>query len=96
MGDLGYDIAPNDGYVLHDRAGGWDDIDPVTLEPVFYRAYYRGSCGCGPNYDFTPAQITLDNGTTVTAYGSREFFAIPESEVPADQVFGVTNDHETM
>lgn len=50
---------------------------------------------CGYNYDFTPVTVTDENGVTHTGYGSREFFARPQSEVPADQIFTLPgNDHE--
>lgn len=95
--DGGYDIAPVEGYVLHDKRRGWEEEDPITGETVFRRAYCRGSVSCFPNYDFTTSQITIENGTTVTAYGAREFFAIPESEAPTNQIFGGgNNDHETI
>ena len=91
-----YFIQANSGYVLHDKDGGWYGEDPETGVEVFNRAYYRGICSCGANYDFTPSQITLENGTTVTAYGYREFFAIPESEAPENNIFGVTSKPEIM
>lgn len=94
-----YVIAPIDGYVLHDAATNEEEIDPDTLEPtgrIIFR-YASGSASCGANYDFTPLQVTDENGVTHTAYGAqREFFARPESEVPADQIYGGGNDHEVM
>lgn len=42
--------------------------------------YVRGTVSCGVNYDFTA--------------NPREFYAVPEDSVPADQIFGVgSNDH---
>lgn len=84
-----YVIAPAEGYVVHDKEGDWPD--PDTDETIL--AFYRGGYTCGANYDF--ATTTVIDG--YTAYGPREFFAKPESEVPADQIFGgVNNDHEVM
>lgn len=77
-----YLIYPNEGYVLHDNAGSW--TDPNTN--VHYEAYYSGSCSCGANYDF--ANTTTIDG--YTAHGPREFFARPASEVPDNQIFGLT------
>lgn len=85
-----YDIEPNDGYVLHDSASDMEGFDPETGELtgqiVFY--YASGGASCGANYDFTPVQVTDENGVTHTAYGSRAFFARPASEVPANQIYG--------
>lgn len=94
-----YAITANDGYVLHDNSADVIVTDPDTLEPtgevIFY--YARGTKTCGANYDFSPVTVTDENGVEHTAYGSREFFARPESEVPADQIFGGgNNDHEVM
>jgi hypothetical protein len=93
---LGYSIDPNEGYVLHDKNYDVEARDEVTHEPtgeilLGYLPYPAGSI-CGYTYDF-------DNTTTIdgyTAYGSREFFARPQSEVPENQIFTVGNDHEVM
>ena len=77
-----YVISPVDGYVLHDNARDWTDNDPVTGEEILYRGYTTGTASCGANYDFVT--------------NPREFYAVPEADVPADQIFGVTGDHETM
>ena len=42
-------IIPMPGFVLHDKAGDWED--PETREK--FQAYYTGSCSCGADYDFT-------------------------------------------
>lgn len=89
----GYTITANDGYVLHDKANDYTVPDPVTMEATPFLGYAAGAVSCGANYDFS--NTTIIDG--YTAYGSREFFARPESEVPADQIFGgVDNDHEVM
>lgn len=88
-----YFIAPIDGYVLHDNAMDWHEIDEVTLqEGELVRGYAVGSVSCGANYDFNT--VTMIDG--YTAVGAREFFARPRSEVPEDQIFGGGNDHEVM
>lgn len=83
-------IAPVNGYVLHDSASDMEGFDPETGELtgqiVFY--YASGDATCGANYDFTPVQVTDENGVMHTAYGSRAFFARHASEVPADQIYG--------
>lgn len=92
-----YRITPNEGYVLHDNASDYYDIDPETgmESDVVVLTYYTGMCSCGKNYDF-------DNTTIIdgyTAYGSREFFARPATEVPENNIFGgVTTEpeHEVM
>lgn len=95
-----YVITPLDGYVLRDKANDEEEIDPDTLEPTGRTlfCYASGGATCGANYDFTPLQVTDENGVTHTAYGAqREFFARLASEVPADQIFGGSgNDHEVM
>lgn len=47
-------------------------------------AFASGSCSCGANYDFVA--------------NPREFYAIPEEDVPENSVIygGVDNDHEVM
>ena len=85
-----YTITPNDGYVLHDKNYDEEVIDPMTLMPTgeIKLGYRPSTASCGYNYDFTTTQVTAVNGQIVTAYGSREFYAIPETEVPADQIYG--------
>ena len=78
-----YKITPNEGYVLHDNVGEYEELDGTY---IYQFASYM--CSCGANYDF-------DNTSTVlgyTAYGEREFFAMPVDEVPegADIYGGVT------
>lgn len=41
-------ICPIPGFVLHDKAGDWED--PETREK--FQAYYTGTCSCGADYDF--------------------------------------------
>lgn len=41
-------IIPMPGFVLHDKAGDWEN--PETREK--FQAYYTGSCSCGADYDF--------------------------------------------
>lgn len=94
-----YVITPLDGYVLRDKANDEEEVDLNTLEPTgrILFNYASGDTTCGANYDFTPLQVTDENGVTHTAYGAqREFFARLASEVPADQIFGDNNDHEVM
>jgi hypothetical protein len=77
----GYEITPNAGYVLHDNTLDWTDTDPETFEEVFKLGFARGTKTCGVNYDFEA--------------NPREFYAVPETEIPGDQIFGgVNNDHE--
>lgn len=77
-----YVIYPVDGYVLHDSGRDWTEEDPETGNEIVVRGYTRGQASCGANYDF--------------ATNPREFYAVPESEVPADHIFGGGNDHEIM
>lgn len=94
---ISYRVQPNAGYVLHDKARDYADIDPNTMEETLKLGYTSGYATCGANYAFTPVTVTDENGVTFTAYGSREFAARRISDVPADQVFGVSKpDHEVM
>lgn len=90
--------TPNSGYVLHDKNYDEEIIDPFTLMPTgeIKLGYRPTTANCGYNYEFTPVQVVAVNGQTVTAYGSREFYAIPESEVPADQIYSGGDNHETI
>lgn len=74
-----YSITPNSGYVLHDKARDWEDIDPETWAVTIKLGYTTGTAACGANYDF--------------AANPREFYAVPADSVPADQIFGGGNDH---
>lgn len=84
---LGYDIAPVAGYVLHDNTRDFEmpDFENNPDEMIFKQGYTRGSTSVPPNYDFEA--------------NPRGLYAIPESEVPADQIFGGggnNNEHEVM
>ena len=95
-----YQITPLDGYVLHDNTLNLDVFDDITFEVIGVKFGYSPSSHyttCSANYDFTTHTVTAENGVSYTAYGNRDFFAIPESTVPADQIFGGSNnDHEVM
>jgi hypothetical protein len=92
-----YRITPNEGYVLHDKARDIDEFNPETNEREFYLGYTRSTVSCGFNYDFSPVEVVDENGVIRTGYGAlRELFAIPESEVPADHIFGITDRPEIM
>lgn len=83
--DFQYMITPSKGYVLHDK--NYDDtmMDEMTGEIITVALGYRTSTAtCGANYDFVA--------------NPREFYAVPENEVPADQIFGggTTTEPEIM
>lgn len=78
-----FEIAPVSGYVLHDKANDFMDINPDTMEEFLRLGFTRGTVTCAARYDF--------------AENSREFYAVPEDSVPADQIFGGgDNNHEVM
>ena len=90
-------VKPISGYVLHDNTLDIDVFDEKYENVIGKKFGYSPSCvyvTCGASYDFTTHTVTDENGNTCTAYGNREFFAKLESEVPADQIFGVDNDRE--
>lgn len=81
-GDRAYYITPVDGYVLHDKARDWEDLDE-NGNTIIVQGFTRGTATCSINYDFNA--------------NPREFFTRLESEVPADQIFGVgNNNHEVI
>lgn len=78
-----YNLEAVDGYVLHDNRGCWAEIDPITGEEIMKHAFYCGICSCIASYDF--------------AANPYEFYAVPETQAPSDQIFGgVTNKPEVM
>lgn len=72
----GYDIAPIEGYVLHNSNRDVYDIDIETGEETFARGYSTSSSGVGLNYDFE----TTKDIDGYTAYGRFEIFARPIEE----------------
>lgn len=70
---IAYHIKPINGYVLHDKAGDWQEQDMNAGEFVTKQAFYSGSCSCGSNYDFVA--------------NPREFFTIQKSSAPANEIF---------
>lgn len=70
----GYKIKANDGYVLHDKGRDWKDINLDTMEETLKLGFTRGDA-----FEFYPYDFEVN---------PREFYAVPESEVPADQIFG--------
>lgn len=96
---LTYVIKPADGYVLHDST--YDDIvrdEDGNETGEIIPNYRRTQASVAKNYDFSTTQVADINGNTVTAYGSRQFYTLPESSVPADHILGggVTPDVEVM
>ena len=81
-----YRITPNEGYVLHDQKRDWytefDEFGEPIGTPTL--GFTRGTASCEATYDFTA--------------NPREFYAVLETNVPADQIFGGggNNDHEIM
>lgn len=94
-----YDIYPIANHVLHDNTMDTDIFNENYSEIIGKAFGYSPSSvyvSCGANYDFTTHTVTDENGNTYTAYGNRDFFAVPESDVPADQIFGLTDKPEIM
>ena len=92
-----YIVEAVDGYVLHDNGG-----DGIDLQGNIVYRYSAQSSSCGANYDFSSTEMTIPdingNMVTVTAYGSREFFAFPANLVPdpENNIYGGGGDHEVM
>jgi len=83
----GFRVRANEGYVLHDKNRNIEVMDETTMMPTgeILLGYlpYPAACVVPASYDFENTKV-IDG---YTAYGSREFFARPQSEVPADQIF---------
>lgn len=101
-----YEIIPNSGYVLHDRQNdifdNYDDDGNGIGEPAVM-LFGLGGCTVRYDYDFTTitaGTITDIDGNeiAVNKVGPYELFAIPQSLIPADQIYGGgdNNDHEVM
>ena len=88
-----YYITPNSGYVLHDKNYDYPIYDEETLEETgTVLGYRRTTASVGiANYDFTTFETLDESGSTVTAYGVREFFTKLETDVPENQIFGKVN-----
>ena len=94
-----YEITPSEGYVLHDNRVDEEILDPETDEPtgeMLYR-YATGIVTVKANYDFTaitPDTITDINGNTIAVnkVGAFEFFAVPASAIPENQIYGGANN----
>ena len=80
-----YTITPNENYVLHDINYDEEILDEETLEPTgeVILGYRTSETIVPANYDFV--------------VNPRELYAVLESSVPADQIYGGgNNDHEAM
>lgn len=94
-----YRIKPISGYVLHRSILDIDVYDESYTHIIGIKFGYSPSgvyVTCGANYDFAAHTVIDENGDTFTACGDEAFFARPESTVPADQIFGGGNNHETI
>ena len=74
---LTYNIAPIDGYVLHDSRKDWTDIDQETNEEILFGGFSTYGVSVPITYDFTTNPFNL--------------YTKLASEVPADQIFGGGN-----
>lgn len=77
-----YEIRANDGYVLHDTNYDSPEVDEnyeETGDTIL--GYIINVVSCPADYAFTPTQMRDEAGNTVTAYGTRQFFAKKSSDV---------------
>ena len=80
-----YDIAPVDGYVLHDKTLDVPEIDDMTFEETgnILLGYTPSSISVAHNYDFEA--------------NPREIYAVLRNTVPENQIFGIGDkEHEVM
>ena len=106
-----YLVKPSPEYVMHDAGYDWLDSVPRVDEygniicdefgiPQYLEipklGYRPTEAAVGYNYDWTPVQMLDEADNTIIAYGERQFFCKLATDVPADQIFGVTNPPEIM
>lgn len=100
-----YRIQAVDGYVLHDNRVDVEELDPETLEPTgnIIPWFKFGSTSVPLTYDFDNVTegtytYTDENGMSVTIpvskIGMYEFYTLPASIVPTNQICEVENTHE--
>lgn len=80
-----YDIAPVEGYVIHDKEYDAPVFDESIMDYTdeVIPGYTGGSISVGYNYDFEA--------------NPREIYAVLRGTVPENQIFGGdNNDHEVM
>lgn len=76
-----YRITAESGYVLHDKNYDEAILDEYMQETGEIKLGYRRSqASCPANYDFEA--------------NPREFYTVPENEVPPDQIYGGGNTPE--
>ena len=85
--EVSYYITPEPGYVLHDTAYGSVEYDDENNIIGVTPGYRTTTASVGINYDFTAYEMQDENGNTVVAYGSRQFFTKLRTEVPEDQIY---------
>lgn len=72
-----YRIAPNTGYMLHDKMRDVEELDERGIPTGnVTQGYTDVQCSCAADYDFENTKEINGN----TAYGEREFFAIKVEE----------------
>ena len=84
-----YRIKPISNYVLHDNTLNtelYDESFVIIIGSKFGYSPSNAYITCSDNYDFSPHIVTDENENTYTAYGNRDFFTVPKSEVSEYQV----------
>ena len=80
-----YEIAPVDGYVLHDQTLDTPEFDEELMEET-------GNILPG----YTPGSITVPHNYNFEA-NPRQIYAVLRTTVPENQIFGVDDkEHEVM
>ena len=92
-----YNVTPNEGYVMHDKAYDEAEVDEAFIPTGNIILGYRPTtASIGLNNDLSARTMLDEAGNEVTAYTEREFFCKLRSEVPENQIFGVDEEHEIM
>lgn len=82
-----YAVNPINGYLLHDSAFDEVSLAENGTEKVRFR-YKTTETTISASYDFRPFQVQDETGMHYTGYGDRLLYTLPESDVPANSVFG--------
>lgn len=70
-----YEIVANEGYLLHNKARDYDEIDVETNERKTVLGYGETASSCPLDYDFSPVVVYDESGISYIGFGKFELFA---------------------
>jgi hypothetical protein len=99
----GYDVTPNEGYVLHTTSYDEEVFDEIMMEPTgeIILGFTEGTIILYYTYDFdnvVPGTYTYNNTTiNINKVGRLEVYAVPKNMVSENQIWGIVDEeHEVM